>query len=117
TPLQYGPVNGAPMPLNALISPMRIVVWAAPRAAAPRMMTAASATRARRGLMTASCSSGRGARDDGGIETALDVPDVRVHRRPRRLAVTARDGVVDAQLRGGDPGGIRRCELGGPRRQ
>src|SRR5438093_717192 len=66
------------MPLNELISPIRIGACAAQGAAATSVTAAARVATARRALMGASRGSGRRARDDATGEPALDVQDVRV---------------------------------------
>src|SRR5213594_4642665 len=101
------------MPLNELISPIRIGACAAQGAAAATSVTAAArVATAPRALMGASRGSGRRARDDATGEPALDVQDVRVHGRARGVAVAASDRVVNREMRGDDGGVVLWRELG-----
>src|SRR2546428_674437 len=101
------------MPLNELISPIRIGACAAQGAAATSVTAAARAATARRALMGASRGSGRRACDDATGEPALDIQDVRVHGRARGVAVAASDRVVDREMRGDDGGVVLRPRTGG----
>src|SRR5262249_52384322 len=112
TAWRYGPVNGAPMPLNESISPIRMGACATDGAATAQAVATTRSAAMPRGLNGASGGSGRDVRDDARLQPAFGVEDVRVHGRASGSAIATRDRIVNREVRADDLRVVRGRELG-----